>query len=310
MKVEGKRQTQIRAMPPCIEFYTAINGRRLAARVWRADGSPLARLVFLHGITSHAGWYEQAGRYLADARFDVHFLDRRGSGLNAYEPGDVDDWRTWIEDVAAYLRSIDVTRTRTTAGANELFCGRKPNVLCGISWGGKLAVAAARRHAALVDAVALICPGIYSPFLPGLAKRALLSARAPRWLEQRRVRIPLRYAELFTDTRRWREFIEKDPLALRRVTWRFAQEDRRLTRFARASAPHLHLPTLLMLAGQDRIVDNGCSREFFARVAGRHKTLIEYPRAAHTLEFEPDPAPYFSDLSDWIGRTVGIAVHN
>ena len=45
-------------------------------------------------------------QHLASAGFEVHFLDRRGSGLNADEPGDVDRWQTWIDDVAVYLEQI------------------------------------------------------------------------------------------------------------------------------------------------------------------------------------------------------------
>lgn len=291
------------ATPPRIEFYTARDGRRLAARVWRTEELPRARVVFLHGITSHGGWYSQVASHLATVGFDVHFLDRRGSGLNAEQPGDVDDWRTWIDDVFVYLD------TSLTTDATRSQPRRLPNILCGISWGGKLAPAVVRRHAALVDAIALICPGIYSPFLPGLVKRAVLAAPAPDRLRRRRLRIPLRRPELFTDTPQWREFVAQDPLALRKVTWRFAQEDRRLTRFARQSAPVLHLPMLMMLAGQDRIMDNRRTRRFFGNVAGPHKTLIEYGDAAHTLEFERDPTTYFADLADWLGRTA-IAVGN
>jgi alpha-beta hydrolase superfamily lysophospholipase len=130
----------------------------------------------------------------------------------------------------------------------------------------------------------------------------VLAAPAPDWLQQRRVPIPLRRPELFTDTPQWQEFIAQDPLALRSVTWRFAQEDRRLTQFARESAPFLHLPVLMMLAGQDRIVDNTRTRRFFGELAGPYKTLIEYGAAAHTLEFERDPTAYFADLADWLGR--------
>lgn len=285
------------AVPARIEFYSGHDGRRLAARVWQAAGSPRARVVFLHGITSHGGWYEQVARHLAAADFEVHFLDRRGSGLNAEQPGDVDGWLTWVEDVRAYLS------TGLTAGTQRAL----HTVLCGISWGGKLAPVVARRYAALVDAVALTCPGIYSPFLPGPIKRAALTAPVPPRLEQRRMRIPLRRPELFTNAPRWREFIAMDPLALRNVTWRFAQEDRRLTLYARASAPFLHMPVLMMLAGQDRIVDNRRTRQFFGRLASRNKTLVEYSGAAHTLEFEADPLSYFADLTGWIGAIVGRA---
>ena len=215
------------------------------------------------------------------------------------QPGDVDNWRTWIDDVAVYLDnslSTDATRSQPR---------RLPTVLCGISWGGKLAPAVARRHAALVDALALICPGIYSPFLPGLVKRdGARRARARRLAAATRANSAAsagaihRYAA-------WQEFIAQDPLALRSVTWRFAQEDRHLTRFARQVGDRFFiLPVLMMLAGQDRIVDNDRTRQFFGRVAGQHKTLIEYGGAAHTLEFEPDPSTYFADLADWLARTA------
>jgi alpha-beta hydrolase superfamily lysophospholipase len=172
--------------------------------------------------------------------------------------------------------------------------------LCGISWGGKLAVAVARRHPGLLSGLALICPGLYSPHEPGFIKRLALRGPMPARLAGRRVRIPLRDPALFTDSPRWQAFVANDPLALRHITWRFAREDRKLTRFARGAATFLHLPTLLMLAGRDRIVANRKTRAFFSRAACEPKTLIEDPNAAHTLEFEPDPSRYLSDLTSWI----------
>lgn len=277
------------APPPKIDFYNAADGRRLAVRVWNSVASPRGRVVFLHGITSHGGWYNHSCTHLANAGFEVHFLDRRGSGLNSEQPGDVDRWQTWLDDVAAYLEQLGV--------------GQKI-VLGGISWGGKLAVAVARRHAATLQGLAMLCPGLYSPHEPGLLKRGALAAPAPPRLQRRRMRIPLRRPALFTDSLAWREFIARDPLTLREVTWRFAREDRRLSRYARDSAPYLHLPMLLMLAGRDRIVNNHRTRAFFTQTAAAAKTLIEYPNAAHTLEFEADPLRYFADLADWIGTTV------
>jgi alpha-beta hydrolase superfamily lysophospholipase len=272
-------------MPPKIEFYTAPDGRRLAARVWSAAERPQARVLFLHGITSHGGWYEQSAEFLAAAGFEVVFLDRRGSGLNGESMGDVTTWTTWPDDVAAYPKA------------------EVPTFLCGISWGGKLAAATVRRHPGRFAGVSLVCPGLYSPFMPGIAKRLALAAPVTARMRERRLRIPLRRPELFTDTEAWRSFIARDPLALRTITWRFAQEDRKLTRYAREAAAFLHLPTLLMLTGKDRIVDNRHTREYFARIPAYQKTLIEYAGAAHTLEFEPDPSQYFRDLAGWFERT-------
>jgi alpha-beta hydrolase superfamily lysophospholipase len=277
------------ALPPKIEFYDAADGRRLAVRVWHAASPPRARVVFLHGITSHGGWYVHSCQYLAQAGFDVHFLDRRGSGLNIADAGDVDRWETWLDDVAVYLE-----KNRED----------QPTLLCGISWGGKLAAAVARRHPALIRGLGLICPGLFSPHEPGVGKRLALSVPASARLQRRRVPIPLRSPSLFTDGPGWREFIANDPLALRDVTWRFAREDRALTRFAREAAPFLRTPLLLMLAGRDRIVNNRRTRAYFFHTTTAQRTLVEYPNAAHTLEFEPDPAPYFADLAEWIGLTA------
>lgn len=284
--------------PPRIEFYAASGCRRLALRVWKASQPPRARVVFVHGITSHGGWYDQCAEFLASQGFEVAFLDRRGSGLNGTAMGDVGRWHTWLDDVAAFVQQS----SQPTAAADETNC--LPHILCGISWGGKLAAAVARRYPTMFAGLAFVCPGIYSPFLPGFAKRSILALPAPRSLQHRRVRIPLRAPDLFTDLPQWQEFIAGDPLALRTVTWRFAQQDRRLTRYAREAASFLYLPTLMLLAGQDRIVDNGRTREYFAQIPSSDKTLIEYYGAAHTLEFEPDPSQYFRDLSGWINTVA------
>jgi acylglycerol lipase len=281
-----------------IEFYPASGCRRLAVRVWRAPRSPRARVVFVHGITSHGGWYSKCAEFLATQGFEVAFLDRRGSGLNGTAMGDVGDWHTWLDDVAAFVRHCP----QPINAAGE--ASRLPNILCGISWGGKLAAAVARQYPTMFAGVVFICPGIYSPFLPGFAKRSVLALPAPRWLQQRRVRIPLRDPALFTDMPQWQDFIATDPLALRTATWRFAQQDRKLTRYAREASTFLHLPTLMLLAGQDRIVDNRRTRKFFAQIPSHQKTLIEYHGAGHTLEFEPEPSAYFQDLVRWIGMVA------
>lgn len=271
-----------------IEFYNTIDGRRLAAHVWRCERA-LANVVFLHGISSHAGWYARGCEYLSSGGFAVHFLDRRGSGANREARGDVDCWKTWIEDVSVYLEQL---RKESPL----------PTFLCGISWGGKQAVAVACEHASLVDGLALICPGLFSPFEPGLLKRVVLRSPLASVLRGRYVAIPLRDPALFTGSREWQEFIANDEPTLREITVRFAREDRLLTEQARSGTERLRMPLLLVLAGRDRIIDNARVHNWFARASSSNKTVIEYPTATHTLEFEVDPQPYFNDLAGWLGQ--------
>ncbi len=274
---------------PRIDFYTARDGRRLAVRVWNGIEPPRARVVMLHGITSHGGWYNRGCRHLHKCGFEVHFLDRRGSGLNVEARGDVDRHQTWLDDVTTYLEQV----------ANG-----RPVVLCGISWGGKLAAAVARQQPGLLRGLALVTPGLYSRFEPNPVQRWALRLPVRKRMQYRRIEVPLQPAALFTETPYWRQFVDQDPLSLREVTHRFAHADNRLTHFARAGAPYIHTPTLMMLSGRDRIVTNSRCRAYLGRIGAAHKTLVEYPNAVHTLEFEPDPDRYFADLSDWIGRTI------
>ena len=275
--------------PPQIETYRAADGRPLPVRRFVPTEDARAQVVFLHGIISHGGWYTRGCNHLASAGFGVHFLDRRGSGLDPTARGDVDRWETWLSDVEIYLEHLR---------------SQGPVVVCGISWGGKLAPALARHRPDLVAGIGLICPGIYARQQPGLMKTAALVATGPLGIDEKRIEIPLQAAELFTDTPQWQEYVRHDPLTLREITLRFARADRLLTRHVRKSGPWIHTPTLLMLAGRERIVDNSRTRKFFDTIAAREKTLIDYPNAAHTLEFEPDPVPYFNDLATWIDKVA------
>jgi alpha-beta hydrolase superfamily lysophospholipase len=274
---------------PKLEHYIAADGCRLSAHVWDTEASPLARAVFVHGISSHAGWYNRGNEHLAAAGVQVHFLDRRGSGFNKENRGDVDHWYTWISDIVTYIQQLRQSSSM-------------PVSLCGISWGGKLAAAVARSQPELIDALGLICPGIYSPFEPGFVKQLVLRAPVTQRIQRRRIAIPLRDPELFTDNRAWQRFIVEDANTLRDITWRFARENRKLSHFARQAAPELIMPLLLMLAGRDRIIDNPRVIDFFNRAPSPEKSLIRYPKAEHTLEFDTHPQAYFGDLAQWLRK--------
>jgi alpha-beta hydrolase superfamily lysophospholipase len=270
-----------------IHVVQAADGYRLHSRVWPTVDGPRARVVLLHGIISHANWYEASCRHLAGSGYEVHFLDRRGSGLNSADRGDANNFETWLTDVEDYAAQLP---------------GHAPRILAGISWGGKLAAAIAKHRSAPFAGLALITPGIAAQ-----TKASLLQRRALRWadrlgLSHRRVTIPLQDPALFTAVPAWQEYIAADPLTLRQITIRFALADLALDNYVAGAAPHITLPTLLMLAGQDRIIDNPGVQQFFGQLAAADKKQIEYSTAAHTLEFEPDPQPYFSDLTDWVGH--------
>jgi alpha-beta hydrolase superfamily lysophospholipase len=58
----------------------------------------------------------------------------------------------------------------------------------------------------------------------------------------------------------------------------------------------------MMLAGQDRIVDNERTRAALGRYRNSTTTLIEYPKACHTLEFDDCRDESLNDLVAWLDR--------
>jgi alpha-beta hydrolase superfamily lysophospholipase len=278
-----------RATPYSLKTYTVSDGYRCHYRDYPAAVPPRGRVVFVHGIQSHAGWYEHSCTRLAEAGYAVSFLDRRGSGQNAEARGDTPGFRRLLDDVAEFLRPL-----REQSPSLPIF-------LAGISWGGKPVTALQRRHPGLVDGLTLLCPGFCPQVGPSRKERlAILWSRlvAPRRLFP----VPLSDPQLFTATPRWQDFIRDDPLSLRQATARFFIESVRLDWYLRLSVSQVRLPLLLLLAEHDRIIDNARTRAFVQQFPSSDREVREYAGAHHTLEFEADPEPFLTDLLDWLSR--------
>lgn len=279
-----------------LETFTARDGYAWRYRRYRTTGTPKAEVVFIHGIQSHGGWYERSCTELCQAGFNVSFLDRRGAGLNEAQRGDAPGFRRLLDDIAEFLTVLPRTAPQPGHGVAKL-----PLFLGAISWGGKLGVALERRHPGLVDGLMLLCPGFYPKVRPSLGQRLLILLS--RLFRRRKLfAIPLRDPELFTGNPRWQQFIREDPLSLRQATARFLFESVRLDGYLRFAAKYVHVPVLLLLAEHDRIIRNAKTRGFIDRLAAKDKTIIEYPGAHHTLEFEPDPEQFIVDMRAWLEK--------
>jgi alpha-beta hydrolase superfamily lysophospholipase len=259
--------------------------------VWTPIGPLRGRVVILHGVQSHGGWYHGLGRRLAEAGYETSFPDRRGSGANSLDRGHAPSARRLLADLTEWL---DTQRARTP---------RSPVALAGISWGGKLAVLAAGRFPERVDALALICPGLHPRV--GVSRQERLQI-AWAWLTNRRkpFSIPLSDPALFTANPAGQAFIYTDPLGLHEATAGLLAASVWIDRGVSRIASRVKQPVLLMLAGKDRIVNNARTLTYQERLGSSKRQVIEYPEAHHTLEFEPDPARYARDLAQWLDRTL------
>lgn len=279
------------------------DGYKTPAHVYTAQAAQpqpqrLDPVVYLHGIQSHPGWFSGSAGYLASFGHPVLLPTRRGSGANNHARGDAASAELLCQDVAACCRAamarFDAPRVR----------------LVGVSWGGKLAAAFCLRRwpGVEVGSLTMVAPGIVSKVDVPLSRKlaialALLGRPAPGAPRGSAMfDVPLSDVELFTDNPPMRDYLARDPYRLHRATARFLFASRRLDSMLRAARGALSLPTTLLLARRDRIVDNDATGRSIAHLTAG-KAHVEQLDAAHTIEFEPNPAAFHAALLTAVRQT-------
>lgn len=275
---------------PILDSFTSSDGYRWQYRKFEPAAQARGRVIFIHGIQSHGGWYPRSCAQIAAAGYEVYFLDRRGSGLNRERRGDAPGFRRLLDDIAEFIRALP----------ND----RLPKTLAAISWGGKLGIALQYRHPGLVDRLALLCPGIFSKVRPSFITRMRIGgARVIR--PTRQFAVPLNDPRLFTASPKWQRYLAEEPLGLRTATARLLFSSLGLDIYLRRARKRVTLPVLLLLAEHDEIVDNAKVRAYVERLPAKDKTIVEYRGARHTLEFEGENHPFVGNIVNWLGHMRG-----
>jgi alpha-beta hydrolase superfamily lysophospholipase len=271
-----------------VETYTAPDGSSLEYVSHRGTAPTSSAIVYLHGLESHAGWFDEAADDLCAAGYDVYCLDRRGSGLNredrGFPSGHVDWYETLFDDVGAFVQRLE-TRYRSIT-------------LIGYSWGGKLALGYAIAHPEHLDGIVLITPVLAAEIDLTLGQK--LDALGGSAMEPMKpIPTPVQ-PEMVTNTPRWLDRIERDPRRLRYATARFFMETEQLDEYIRRDVPRNRLPILVFLAGQDRVVDNDGVLELLERGGQEVLDVRVYEDQMHAIPFDA-PDRLVSDTATWLG---------
>jgi acylglycerol lipase len=246
-------------------------------------------VLYLHGIQSHPGWFVGSCAHLASLGHRVFAVCRRGSGDNARHRGHAASAGQLLDDMETAARYVlDATRQDRLA-------------LVGVSWGGKLAAcyAASPQRTVALASLVLVAPGIVPRVDVGVVTKlgiglALLVA------PQRRFDIPLNEPELFTDNLVMRDYLRADRHRLMRATARFFYSSSQLDGVLRGAGA-VQVPTTLILAERDRIIDNAHTRRVVDRLTAGSAQTSTLP-GSHTLEFEQDPTRFYQTLAAAVRR--------
>ena len=269
------------------------DGYAAYARYW-SPPSPKGAVLYHHGIQSHCAWYEASAARLAEAGYAVLQIDRRGSGRNQVDRGHAESQEQLVADSAS---ARDELLRRS---------GFRGYHLVGVSWGGKLCVAAYLHDSTGVISLSLVTPGLFPRI--GVSKGEMTQIGFAMLYERERLfDIPLNDPELFTSVPRWQEFFRVDALTLRQCTAAFYLASRRMDRTIAKLPGAAPVPIHLFVAGDERIVDNDATVAFIEGLGWARSRITNYATARHSIEFEPDAENYLRDLVAFIDEHSATA---
>ncbi len=269
--------------------YVASDGDNLAIQDWPLDpGQRLRGVVLLvHGLGEHAGRYDELARQLNSWGFAVRGYDQYGHGESGGVRGGLPSDSRLVDDLADVLSS---TRARMQRGT--------PLILLGHSMGGLVAARLVAQGQAPVDGLVLSSPALDA----GLsAWRRLLVNVLPAIAPNLRVRNGLDPRMISHDPRVVQAY-QNDRLIHDRISARLARFIVDGGAATVQQAPGWHVPTLLMYAGDDKLVSPRGSRAFARAAPARVVTAHCFEQHYHEIFNELDREPVYAMLRQWLDR--------
>ena len=262
-------------------------GLQLALRHWPlADATAMrAQVLIVHGLGEHSGRYEHVAQQLNGWGYAVRSFDLWGHGLSDGERGSMRDEHALLDDLAAV---VDQTRKAMAPGQSL--------VLLGHSLGGLLAARFVSLRMRPIDALVLSSPALD----PGLnAFQKLLLATLPGIAPNLRVGNGLQVKYLSHDPAVVAAY-QADPLVHDRISARLALFIAQAGREVLATAPQWSTPTLLLFAGQDKLVSPQGSRDFLKLAPGAMVQSLCFEALFHEIFNEAEAGGVFAALQQWL----------
>jgi lysophospholipase len=278
--------------PPDHEQELAVEGGALHVEHFRPRTAPAGTIVFVHGFDAHCGLYRALGASLAAQGYTAVLYDGRGHGRSTGRRGHIARFDQYGADLAA-----------VTAHARATFPG--PLTALGHSQGGLVVLDAVDRGAVSPDRMILAAPWLGLSMPVPLFKRALSPVFARLWPT-----LTMGNGLRATDISRnpvLEEIRAHDPLIHHVATARWFEEVLRTQLRIRTTPPALRLPTLVLVAGQDRIV-SGDATLAFIQTAGPAVAVRRYQAAFHDLFIEPEQDQVLADILAWLRAPPAIGV--
>ncbi|MES2950978.1 MAG: lysophospholipase [Pseudomonadota bacterium] len=269
--------------------FIASGGHNVIVQDWPLDSAVATRgvVIVVHGLGEHAGRYDHVARQLNAWGFAVRGYDQCGHGESAGVRGSLPTDSRLLDDLADI---VDSTRARMN--------DKTPLILLGHSMGGLVVgrfVSLAMRK---VEGLVMSSPALDAG-MNGFQK--LLVSILPKIAPDLRVGNGVKPQFVSHDPAVVAAY-KADPLVHDRISARLAHFIATAGPQTLALAPQWTVPTLLLYAGDDRLLNPEGSRKFAATAPKDVVTAQCFDKLYHEIFNELDAKPVFAALQKWLDQ--------
>ena len=270
-----------------LSTFVALDGDNLAVQDWPLEQGQTLRgvIILVHGLGEHAGRYDHVARHLNDWGFAVRGYDQYGHGESGGPRGGLPTDTRLLDDLSDI---VDSTRARMDPDT--------PLILLGHSMGGLVAGRFVSMAIRPVQGLVMSSPALE----PGLsAFQKLLLAVLPSIAPNLRVGNGLDATLISHDPVTVTAY-RADRLVHDRVSGRLARFIAKGGPATVALAPGWKVPTLLLYAGADKLVNPAGSQAFAAAAPKQMVSAHCFETLYHEIFNELDAEPVFAELRQWL----------
>jgi alpha-beta hydrolase superfamily lysophospholipase len=250
--------------------------------------SSKASIVFVHGVGEHIGRYAETFQAFSEQGYSCFGFDQRGFGRSAGEPGHINAFSDYVEDLETF---IDVIVGREST---------KTVFLLGHSMGSIVALAYALKYATKIQGLLIFsCPlelASYSANLAGFIAQScaivMPTLKLPNLID------PQTLSNNVTNI----QALIADPYAFNKVSLNWLREFKLARIQVLNHARQIMLPVLINHGEADTIAALSGAKALFTALGTTDKTLYSYPGLKHELlnHCPAERAKVLAQTFDWL----------
>lgn len=290
--------------------YNAYDGTAIFYRYWltyplsampidktKSTDQPLRQVILLHRGHEHSGRLNELGEQYAQAGYQVFAWDARGNGRS----GGIKDHAASVTELERDLEDFVQLIIAQTGIAIE------DTLLVASSIGAVLAAAWVHDYAPNIRGMILGTPALsirlYIPFaIPSLkVARALgLMSRVSSYVK----------AQVLTHDKEAQQAYNSDPLISNSISTDLLIDTHATGQRLLDDAAAITVPTFILCAGKDYVVDKQAERAFYEAINTDNKRWQLYPDSYHAIFHETNKADVISDCIEFAEQLFSSDIAN